>query len=112
MWRLFRWLMTLAVLGGLGTLVYFPATAWWKERSRPRYLTAKVSRGRVESVVNSTGTIKPVRSVQVGAFVSGPIKGVYVDFNSPVKQGELLARIDPRLLSAAVDRDKAALETQ
>jgi HlyD family secretion protein len=71
-----------------------------------------VSRGRVETVVNSTGTVKPVRSVSVGAFVSGPIAEIYVDFNSVVKEGDLLARIDPRLLQASVDRDQAILNTQ
>lgn len=112
MWRLFRWLLTLAVLGGLGGAIAIPAANWLKERSRPRYLTAKVSRGRIESVVNSTGTIKPVRSVQVGAFVSGPLEKVYVDFNTKVTKDQLMARIDPRLLKAAMERDKAALETQ
>lgn len=111
-WRLVRWLVFLAVLGGAGTAAYFPAMKWWKEATKPRYRTAAVTRGRVETVVNSTGTIKPVRSVQVGAFVSGPVKEVYVDFNSAVKKDDLLARIDPKLLAAAVDRDKAALATQ
>jgi HlyD family secretion protein len=78
----------------------------------PRFITANVSSGRVESVVNSTGTVKPVKSVTVGAFVSGPIAEIYVDFNSPVKKGDLLAKIDPRLLSAMVDRDRATLATQ
>ena len=53
-----------------------------------RYLTAAISRGKVETVVNSTGTIKPVLSVSVGAFTSGPLKDVYVDFNSVVKKGD------------------------
>src|SRR6266851_849508 len=55
---------------------------------------------------------KPGRSVSVGAFTSGPIAEVYVDFNSAVEKGGLLARIDPKLLAAAVARDRAALETQ
>jgi HlyD family secretion protein len=63
-------------------------------------------------VVNSTGTVKPVRSVSVGAFTSGPISEIYVDFNSRIKKGQMLARIDPKLARAAVDRDRAALETQ
>lgn len=78
----------------------------------PKYRTATVSEGRIESVVNSTGTIKPVRSVMIGAFVSGPIQEIYVDFNSVVKENDLLARIDPRLLQAVVDRDEANLAAQ
>jgi HlyD family secretion protein len=66
----------------------------------------------VETVVNSTGTVKPVLSVSVGAFTSGPLAKVYVDFNSVVKKDQLLALIDPRLLEAAVDRDRAAVESQ
>jgi len=78
----------------------------------PKYLTVKVSRGRVETVVNSTGTVKPVLSVSVGAFTSGPIAKVFVDFNSAVKKDQMLALIDPRLLQAAVERDRAAVDSQ
>lgn len=78
----------------------------------PKYRTAKVTEGRIESVVNSTGTIKPMRSVSVGSFVSGPIKELFVDYNSIVKEGDLMALIDPRLLSAVVDRDEANLSSQ
>jgi HlyD family secretion protein len=66
----------------------------------------------VETVVNSTGTIKPVLSVSVGAFTSGPLAKVNVDFNSVVKKDQVLALIDPRLLEAAADRDRAAVESQ
>jgi HlyD family secretion protein len=64
----------------------------------------------VETVVNSTGTVKPVRSVSVGAFASGPIAEIHADFNSAVKKDMLLARIDPKLAKAALDRDRAALD--
>jgi HlyD family secretion protein len=81
-------------------------------RNAPRFRAAEVSRGSVESVVNSTGTVKAVRSVSVGSFASGPIKEIYVDFNSVVKKDQLLAEIDPALMQANVDRDEAALATQ
>ena len=64
------------------------------------------------TVVSSTGTLKPVQSVAVGAFVSGPVSTVEVDFNSVVKKGQVLATIDPRLLTAAVERDEASVESQ
>ena len=51
-------------------------------------------------------------SVSVGSFVSGPISEILVDFNDKVKKGQLLARIDPRLLQSAYDREQAALATQ
>jgi HlyD family secretion protein len=82
--RLLSWLVILGVIGGVAAAVSVPVKAWWQQRSVPRYLTVKVSRGRVETVVNSTGTVKPVHTVSVGAFASGPIEKVLVDYNSKV----------------------------
>jgi HlyD family secretion protein len=110
--RLLKWLLILGVLAGLATAVIVPAQSWWHQHSVPKYLTASVSRGRVETVVNSTGTVKPVLSVSVGAFTSGPISEILVDFNGKVKEGQLLARIDPKLAKAALAHDKAALDSQ
>ncbi len=110
-WMLKR-LLIVGVLGGVSVAIAVPVRSWWHQHSQTKYLSAAVSRGRLEIVVNSTGTVKPVRSVSVGAFTSGPIAEVYVDFNSAVEKGGLLARIDPKLLAAAVARDRAALETQ
>lgn len=110
--RLLKWLAILGVLAGGLALGGFRAKAWWEQRSVPKFTTAAVSRGRVETVVNSTGTVKPVLSVSVGAFTSGPIAKVFVDFNSVVKKDQVLALIDPRLLQATVDRDQAAVESQ
>jgi HlyD family secretion protein len=112
MGRVLKRLLILGVLIGLAAAAIFQGRSWWRTHSVPRYLTALVSRGQVETVVNSTGTVKPVLSVSVGAFTSGPIAKVYVDFNSVVKKDQVLALIDPRLLEAAVERDRAALETQ
>jgi HlyD family secretion protein len=72
---------------------------------------ADVTRGDVVSVVNSTGTVKPVMSVQIGAFVSGPIDPEIplVNFNQEVKKGDVLAKIDQRLYDADVSRDDAAI---
>jgi HlyD family secretion protein len=111
-----RWvpkrLLILAIIAAVVVGITVQVRAWWQQHSVPKYLTATVSRGRVETVVNSTGTIKPVLSVSVGAFTSGPIAKVFVDFNSVVKKDQLLAIIDPKLFEAAVERDRAALESQ
>ena len=112
MQRILRWLMILGGIAVVLAVICVPISIWWQKNSATKFTTAQVSRGRVETVVNSTGTVKPVRSVVVGAFVSGPIADIFVDFNSVVKKGELIARIDPRLLQAAMDRDKASLATQ
>ena len=115
------WLKRFLILGvliGLAAAIAYPTMSWWQQRSLPKYLTASVSRGRVETVVNSTGTVKPIRTVSVGAFTSGPIEEVNVDFNSKVykKTSEhpatVLALIDDKLLAAAVERDEAAVDTQ
>ncbi|MFO0876828.1 MAG: efflux RND transporter periplasmic adaptor subunit [Gemmataceae bacterium] len=110
--RLLTWVFILGLLGGAGYAVTGPGMAWWRQQIKPRYVTAQVSRGRIESAVNSTGTIKPVRTVLVGSFVSGPILEVKVDFNSTVTKDQVLAIIDDRLLRAAYERDTATLATQ
>ena len=110
--RLIFWLLLLGVPIGAIAAASAPIAAWWKKRNIPVYTTALVTRGKVETVVNSTGTVKPVRSVTVGAFTSGPIAEVLVDFNSAITKGQLLAKIDPRLAAASVDRDRAILATQ
>jgi HlyD family secretion protein len=61
-----------------------------------RWVTAPVDRGPIEQTVSATGTVNPVKTVQVGTYVSGPILAIDVDFNSPVKQGQRVAKIDPR----------------
>ena len=100
----------LVVVVGAG-LAYKPATEYWHNRNKVEWETAEVSRGKILAVVNSTGTIRPVLSVTVGAQVSGPIKRLNVEFNQEVKEGEELARIDPRLYDAAVKNSSAALAT-
>lgn len=73
------------------------------------YTTADIERRTVKETVVATGSAKPVTEVQVGAQVSGRVEKIYVDFNSPVKEGQLLAEIDPSLFSAQVSQDQAAV---
>ena len=68
------------------------------------YKTEKVSRGEIKSVVTATGTVNAVTTVSVGTQVSGTIKRLMVDYNSPVKKGQLLAQIDPSTFQAQVDQ--------
>ena len=72
-------------------------------------VTAKVTQGPILRSVTATGTVNPVITVQVGSYVSGPIQAIYADFNSPVKQGQLIAKIDPRPFKVKVDAAKAVL---
>jgi HlyD family secretion protein len=86
---------------------------WWSNRQTdaPTYRTAKVERGPITATVSSTGTLNPVTSVQVGTQVSGQIQQLFVDFNSPVKKGELIARIDPETFTYRVRQAEADLES-
>jgi HlyD family secretion protein len=117
--------------GGLAA-GYQPAVTYWQLRNMPKWRTAEVAQGDIISVVNSTGTIKPVLQVSVGSFVSGPIDAEYqlkdrdgnplkdkqgrplniAEFNQEVRQGDEMAKIDARIYKAAVDRDTATLDTQ
>lgn len=110
-----RWLKRLVILVlvlGAGYAAYLPVAAKMREQSKPKWRTAKVTQGRIVYDVRATGTIEPVLKVSIGSFVSGPITDLYADFNQEVQQGDLLARIDPRLFDAAVARDQASLDTR
>src|SRR5262249_35452424 len=79
------------------------------DRTGSKFVTAPVTRGDIIPSVTATGTVNPVVTVQVGSYVSGPIVQLYVDFNSPVKAGQLMAKIDPRPFAAQVELSTAAL---
>jgi len=91
-------------------LVLIAAGYFLRHGAQPaKYLTAQVTRGNILRSVTATGTVNPVVTVQVGSYVSGPIVQLYVDFNSPVKAGQLMAKIDPRPFAAQVALTTAAL---
>jgi HlyD family secretion protein len=75
-----------------------------------QFKTVKVSRGDIRATVTATGTVSAVTTVLVGTQVSGSVKQIFVDFNSPVKKGQLLAQIDPALSEARVSQARANLQ--
>jgi HlyD family secretion protein len=75
-----------------------------------QYYTAPVETGEIKQVVEATGTINAVITVQVGSQVSGTISKLFVDFNSHVKKGQLIAQIDPPLFEGALSQARADLE--
>jgi HlyD family secretion protein len=90
------------------------AGAYVRYGGRPEptsYRTTRVERGLIVATVAATGTLSAVNTVQVGSQVSGQIKELLVDFNSPVKRGQLLARIDPDTFEAKVRQAQAELES-
>ena len=101
-----RWLIVLCllVLAGL-------SLAWILNRTTPaQHFTAKVERGAIHDVVEATGTINAVITVQVGSQVSGTISKLNVDFNSRVHKGDVVALIDPALFKGALLQAAADLE--
>src|SRR6266404_3544076 len=81
----------------------------FKGQDKPEYFTAKADRGDIREVVEATGTINAVITVQVGSQVSGTISHLFVDFNSRVKKGQVVAQIDPALFEGAVLQAKGDL---
>lgn len=107
-----RWLRRGLVVAALVALVvgygsYRRAT---RPPPAPRFTTEVVETRDVVEQVQSTGSVKPLTEVQVGAQVSGRMVKVHVDFNSKVKKGDLLAEIDPTLYGAQVSQSGAQLK--
>ena len=75
-----------------------------------QFKTARVPRGDLRATVTATGTVSAVTTVLVGTQVSGTVKQIFVDYNSPVKKGQLLAQIDPALSDAKVSQARANLQ--
>jgi HlyD family secretion protein len=81
-----------------------------RARSAPvSYLTDTVKRGPITSAVEATGTINPLTTVPVGSYVSGTMKLIFVDFNTRVHAGQVLAQIDPAVYKAQVDTARGNL---
>ena len=74
-----------------------------------KYITKPLSKDTITQYVEASGTIKPINTIEVGTQVSGTVAKIYVDYNSTVKQGQLLAELDPSLFQANVDQSSAKL---
>jgi HlyD family secretion protein len=103
-----RWLvvtiaLTLAIALALGTVAALRA------RIAVAYVTQPVAQQTLVQSVTASGTVNPQNNISVGSQVSGTIAAIYVDYNSKVKRGEVLARIDPSTFAAQLDQAKASL---
>jgi HlyD family secretion protein len=78
-----------------------------RKPAAPTYETARVDRGRIVGQVTATGTLSALVTVQVGSQVSGRIQTLFADYNTPVKKGQLIAKIDPQLFQAALEQSRA-----
>ncbi len=87
----------------VGLLFWF----FWGGAAAPHYRSAKIEQGNLAAMVSASGTLNPVVSVSVGSQVSGQLKEVLVDFNSVVKAGQLIARIDPETFEYKLRQSEA-----
>jgi HlyD family secretion protein len=105
--------MTKKILIIIAVLVVLGIAAWFfflrGENVKYEWKTAKVEKGDITMTVTATGTLNAVTTVQVGTQVSGIINKILVDFNSVVKEGQVIARLDTTYLSAAVEDAKATV---
>jgi len=101
--RILSVVLVAAVVGG-GVWAYLYSQSIG---NAPKYRLAKVERGPLTAAVSATGNLNAVITVQVGSQVSGQIKELLVDFNSVVKKGQVVARIDPEIFEAKVNQAKA-----
>ncbi|HEX6828442.1 MAG TPA: efflux RND transporter periplasmic adaptor subunit [Burkholderiales bacterium] len=81
-----------------------------RDAGTERYLTGTVTRGSVEDAVSALGALQPLQYVDVGTQVTGQLKKLMVDVGANVKQGELIAEIDPTLFNARVEESKANIK--
>src|SRR5437868_13781790 len=100
-----KWLILAAVVVAIGLFAAFGLN----RGAQAQHFTARVERGDIREVVEATGTINAVITVQVGSQVSGTIARLYVDFNSRVRKGQVVAQIDPPLFQGALLQARADL---
>src|SRR5437868_14771364 len=101
-----KWL----VLAGVIALIGLFAAFGLNRGNQAQHFTAKVEKGEIHDVVEATGTINAVITVQVGSQVSGTVAKLNVDFNSRVRKGDVVALIDPQLFLGALQQAAADLE--
>jgi HlyD family secretion protein len=102
-----KWIVILVVL-----VAIIGGGVWYFHNSHgdaPSYQSEAVTRGELTQLVTATGTLNPVTNVQVGCQVSGRVSKLYVDYNSQVKAGQVIAEIDPSTYQAAVEQAAADL---
>ena len=100
-----HWLIAGLVVVAIAVFAAFQ----FKGADKSQYFTVKVDRGDIRQVVEATGTINAVTTVQVGSQVSGTISHLFADFNSKVKKGQLIAQIEPSLFEGTLLQAKADL---
>src|SRR5688572_17756024 len=78
-----------------------------RDDKAPTVTSAVVTRGAIVSAITSTGTVEPVKTVQVGSQVSGTVESLFADFNSIVRKGQVLARLEESIYVSAIEQAQA-----
>jgi len=101
---------TLIFVFVLALIAAIIAVSLWTQRAvSKQFVTATVDRGTIRHTVTATGTLEAVTTVQVGSQVSGTISGLYADYNSLVRKGEIIAQLNPTIFRAQVESARANL---
>ena len=99
------------IIAGLMALTALALTTSCKEQMKTEFTTDKVERGNIQNSITATGTIEPVTSVTVGTQVSGIVSKLYVDYNSEVKKGQVIAELDKTNLTSELNTARANLSS-
>lgn len=102
--------ITIIISSFLALIILCGATLLINKNKASDYVTVPAKRKTIIESVEASGTVNPVDTVDIGSQVSGMIKEIYVDYNSKVKKGQLLAQIDTSLFQAQVDKARGDLE--
>jgi HlyD family secretion protein len=105
---LFTLALPLAIAGAAAAYFYAPGMG---ADQAVTYDTVAISKGEIRKIVSTSGPVRAMVTVSIGSQISGQIENLYVDFNSEVKEGDLLATLDPRTYEAKVSQAKADLSS-
>ncbi len=97
------------IIAAIAVILVVLGVVLLKGKAQQRYITKEIKKHTITQYVEASGTIKPINTIAVGTQVSGTVSKIYVDFNSVVKKGDLLAELDPSLFQANVDQSSAKL---
>lgn len=108
-WRQWGWKMWLALLIGMAAVLWILSSIFGAKNAQT-YKTQPLIMGDITAIITASGTINPLSTVSIGTQASGRIAEIYVDYNSEVKEGQLLALIDQDNAKANVAQREAALD--
>lgn len=106
-----RWWVKLIVVVLILAGIWFIKARYFSAPTLPPYRIAKVEKGDIADLVEASGPINPVNTTEIGALVSGEILKIYVDYNSEVKKGDLMAVIDQTQILASLEEARASLSS-